>query len=410
MKLTPVHNNVAFDYVASAVGYMRMPSPLSYENQKVHEILDKLNGAHSHKFSVLYNSFVEPGYGKALQHYKEIDVYADSGGLQVVTTGAQITPDIKRKVYANQAEYSDFAMSFDELPLSFRGGKSSRLDVTNRWFDLNKFESCARLSGQNIREQIEFFLDKKTKAKPFLIVQGNCKSSYDDWLNICIEEIGEENLKHLGGYAYSSASFGFGLLEEIKKNFYVTQAPVHIPHYHILGVGSVSRLIATCSFVHSGLFHDMRISYDSTTHTSGVHMGRAYINGENVEYPKTASPEWKLMHDEIQEIFGVDIDFKEFYHGSSKSAKDYGDKAHRVYLMWLRLGMSIWHFTKDVETVLTDFDALLEKAGNVQKGAFKALKEVKTNDDFEHWLNQFGRFIETRQIGRGGESTLDSFF
>ena len=61
--------------------------------------------------SALYNAYVEPHLGEHhVEHHKDTfdGIYADSGGLQVITCGAQLTEELKTEVYKKQ-DMSDFA-------------------------------------------------------------------------------------------------------------------------------------------------------------------------------------------------------------------------------------------------------------------------------------------------------------
>lgn len=88
----------------------------------VNKWFTRVNGANNHSFGYLFNGYVEAGEGEILSKIispsSVSSVHADSGGLQVISRGFQITEEMKRSVYEVQAKYSNVAMSFDEIPVT----------------------------------------------------------------------------------------------------------------------------------------------------------------------------------------------------------------------------------------------------------------------------------------------------
>ncbi len=164
-----------FNYIMSGCGYCRISFAEAYEEP---ECLDYITGCFNslndgtHKFSLLYNAFTEKGFGEVFKHYKHslAEVMADSGGLQIITQGLKFTDELKRIIYLNQSNSSDTALSFDEIPLKITEEKSSRLDLASRFYDPSMLEPCARKTGQNVKEQIELFIDQKTESKHTLFI------------------------------------------------------------------------------------------------------------------------------------------------------------------------------------------------------------------------------------------------
>ena len=97
-----------FEYVGSGTSYFKLMYQESYrpENLDVFaRTYGALNGTHNHKVSLLYNAFTERRTGPRIkENYAKYlhSIHADSGGLQIITLGKQITPELKEEIYANQ--------------------------------------------------------------------------------------------------------------------------------------------------------------------------------------------------------------------------------------------------------------------------------------------------------------------
>ena len=69
--------------------------------------------------SILFNAFTEKNYLERILTSGKFGfdrVYADSGGLQMVTLGLTANHEAKQEVYAIQSQ-TDLAMCFDEIPI-----------------------------------------------------------------------------------------------------------------------------------------------------------------------------------------------------------------------------------------------------------------------------------------------------
>ena len=129
-----MHNKlgIELDYVSgSFYGYLRIGNAnkdLELENiNDAKDLLDytksKLKGYFN--FSTLFNAYQEEKGGQTLANNDGLGhkkIYSDSGGLQVLTAGKVIDDTIRDKVYEVQAKYSDYAMTFDEMPLMIADG------------------------------------------------------------------------------------------------------------------------------------------------------------------------------------------------------------------------------------------------------------------------------------------------
>ena len=210
------------EYVVSGTSYMRLSNPAICRDDTNTEIVNMLinklvQDQFSHKFSMLYNGHTESSFGERFKPYNPYQVHADSGGLQMITLGLDITEELKDKVYENQAQFADVGMCFDEIPVKVADGRSERNDTKGRSFDKDNFEDYARKTGQNIKRQLEVFDKYESSCKPFVILQGNDVDTYLQWYEYIMEEVPNEWHNRLGGVALGAAALGTGALEDIKR-------------------------------------------------------------------------------------------------------------------------------------------------------------------------------------------------
>ena len=117
-------------------------------------------------FSGLFNAYSESKNVERLKTIVNFNTtnglhqfqYADSGGLQIVNTGANIDDDLKKQIYTYQSNNSNFAFAFDEIP-AFRNKNKTRTYVSE-WV-----KPYAIKAGINLQEHIDIFKTLKTKTK-----------------------------------------------------------------------------------------------------------------------------------------------------------------------------------------------------------------------------------------------------
>lgn len=417
-------NNNQLVYIASGLGYTRLTlADLDDKPEKreiIQKIFSKLNGDTDHHFGYLFNAWTEAKFGPRLEEYRPYvsETHCDSGGLQVITRGMQITPALRTEIYNTQSKYCDLAMCFDEIPVTTVGIASGRNDVTNRFFNVDSFEECARTTGKNLFEQIKVFEANQSKAKPLLIVQGNCSETYQQWTKFVLDEIPPEYHSSIGGVAMGGAALGTGSLEDIIRAFMVTQLPFEVKHLHILGIGSAIRLTPFLVFMQNGLYKDMRISYDSTTHTSGMVFGRFYSESGWLKFPnKYEDPViHKQLYKEVVQQFDLGISYESFLdvlkNANGKYASETGNcKSDVVLIMTAFAAASIMNFMKHIDKLSQSRDNLLQYVGQYENPAiFNSLYNVKTLEDFRYWESFAGRRISSSRIAKQAPQTLDDFF
>lgn len=417
-------NGNSLEYIASGLGYTRLTlkdlDDKEDKRQLIKDILTRLNTETQHKFGYLFNAFTEQKFGERLTDYRPYvnSVHCDSGGLQVITRGMNITPDMKRQIYETQAKYCDLAMSFDEIPVTTTGAASGRNDTTNRFFNVAEFDDCAKRTGQNLFEQIQAFEAYKTTAKPLLIAQGNCLETYQKWVEHVLAEIPQEYHHQIGGVAMGAAALGTGSLEDITRAFTFAHLPIDVNHLHILGVGSAVRLVPTLIMIKNGVYKDLKVSYDSTTHTSGMVFGRYYDSNGWMTFPN--KHEDKIIHpilyEKIVKQFNLDLSYENMLQVLKNSNSSYAEKTGNcrsdvVLFMTAFAASAIMNFMKQIDTFTDSKQALLEFIGQYENRAiFETLYKVKSVEDFKYWERHVGKYVTSSRISKHQASTLDSFF
>lgn len=300
-----------YEYVFSAPAYLRlMPSTFEKNNEEEYAILaaavkegikqlrDDV-AKKNVKMSILFNAYTEAAFDEWLRKWDIFgfeSLYVDSGGLQVVTTGKQADETLKREVYTVQ-QNSDFAMCFDEIPCGNKmiekelNTKSNRSRTDNKLYFPDRAEACARKTARNIREQIETLADLGSNTKVMYIIQGNNSNDMVEWFRYGVQELDAWHWDHIGGVALADTCIGNGPQESvemlhayhrIRREFTNEYTKDHI---HLLGVGSVRRLLPIIQFEKGGFLpSNLRVSFDSTTFSMSYVMGRYHFEDERIDY------------------------------------------------------------------------------------------------------------------------------
>lgn len=420
---------MSYEYIASGTSFMFKNSLKDIaENKELVSLIQKFTDIvvslfDNHKFGVLFNGYTEKGFGGSVNKiFSPYTIQVDSGGLQMITLGRTITPELKREVYSTQATYGNVGMCFDEIPVRTNG--SRMVDTKQRYFDPSMFESCAKQTGENLTEQIIQFREQKTSCRPMMIIQGNGMDWYRKWADIVLKTIPIELHEDIKGVSVGSPSFGNGLLEDIEKVFTLSilDIPDHMKKYnHLLGFGSMNRLISVIEFKRSGLFgDDIVFSYDSTKHTSGVMRGQ-YQRGPKIvqmsRYKDNVFREaYELISKFSSEVLGYEFDEELFYQTiclpNGDWEKIHGSKSHKLlernihpFIFFI---YSVHEVMKYVKLMEEDEYFICQLRPNDHEFLFP-LKQVKTLDDFNYWKSHAGRKIDSRRIGCLS-SSLDDFF
>lgn len=416
--------NKKLTYISSGMSFTRIIFPEMKTDPEMiawgNSVFKTMQSNPNHDYGVLYNAWVEHRFGEVFkEHYKDNLAYiqADSGGLQIITQGKQITPELKKQIYLNQGTYSDMAMAFDEIPLAFNDSRSGRLDLSNRWFDKENFEEKARQTGRNIFEQLKTFEEIGSGTLPIFIVQGNCYDTYMTWTEQALSEIPKDYHNRIGGIAMGAAALGHGTLEDIQRAFIFTQLPIEQKnHMHLLAVGAVARMLPNMVFMQNGLYDGVHVTYDSTTHTSGVQMGNYYMNNGNYVFSrKFDRVKYGEIYRDVTSKFDIDVSLENFHEALNSKTMVYkerhGSRNGAIKSVMGACMSSITNFKNHIDECIDDKSKLLAFAEKYGKhGIFKTLYKVKTKDEFDYWLTHVGKYVTSKPVSSDKKQTLEEFF
>ena len=217
-----------------------------------------------------------------------------------------------------------------------------------------------------------------------------------EWAKYILEEIPTEKHNKLGGIAMGAAALGTGNLEDIQRAFIASQVPIRnengVLHIHILGVGALRRLLPYIIFLQNGLYKDVKISYDSTTHSRAVETGLYYMNGKTVKFNRQFSNYYQEMYKDVQKVVDLGVDVKEFHRIMNTNSTTWLEGNTNLN-NWIKIRtafilMSIHNFTKHVEKILNSPEELLKFAHKLKlEGEYRNLYDVKDLDGFNSWFN-----------------------
>ncbi len=428
-----------FEYVASGLAHTRITKKGLKElqainpNDPVIELINKMISSFNfdhHKISFLFNAYTELGIGetfsKIIAPTTLNNIYSDSGGLQMVTLGHGSTPELKDKIYNTQSRLSTIGMAFDEIPVETNGGKSERNDTNARFFNKKIVHEKATLTGKNLKRQIEIFSQNgNNSCKPMMIIQGNCYDTYQQWTDIVLKEVGHNNWKYIKGISSGAAALGQGTLEDFKRLFYMTHLELpndfKVNHYHLLGVGSPSRMLPVYSLLKNGsIAKDCLISYDSTTHTSGLSLGTYFYNNNLMNFNQYKD---KNFYDVFNDIntnnrnFGFpEIDEDMLFCRISQPAlwnDKYGhDTYSEFHTIFSYLLGSIYNFMKCIDQLKDDnvfFEDFCDRKGLLNPlNTYTSCRDLK---DFGQWEHLFSKVLRSKSVNSKEDvPSLDSLF
>lgn len=442
------------EYVVSGCGRMQLfhkdmlgnpqtfPTYQNLVKNIPHTVKTDLNGYSKHSepvLSMLFNAFTEknfvkdPAKGFQLYNWLESDsVYADSGGLQMVTAGKSVTPEMKADIYKTQC-VADYAMCFDVIPLtSYQTVKgivngvnktrtsNERSNVGNKIFEDHLFAESAQKTAENIKTQIDYFRKHNAKTKVVIIVQGNTPQDMKFFFDTIASNLTEEDYNHVSGIAIADTCMGNGELESIKMLHAAHLIskdchPAVSSHIHFLGIGSLPRLRPIIFLIRSGLLKSYkRISYDSTSHTSCFDMGLIKLDGtcrsygtkktmlaeevfDNVyTYFKDTFDQVVTYEDYRKVVFGLDEAGDLKFTSVRNNAKELGGGAHITGLLikTAHTYYQIQNFMKRAE------DIWGEQSDNSPIGH---LLNVHDEHDILQWYKNFSSHVMSHGIRRRSE-------
>lgn len=376
------------------------------------------------KTSILYNAYVEHKKGIGYNHYNNVgfdDLYADSGGLQVVTQGSELTEELKLKIYEQQKN-AKYAFCFDEIPVENKSGVTAlagggRANVSMKQFDYARFKDCAERTGYNINNQLNAF--NGTNTQGFYIVQGNTYKDMVDWVRWGAKNV--VNLDHLAGIAPADTCMGNGELESCDmimacRIIYNEFENIN-KRMHLLGVGAPNRMLPVIQLMKSGFLDNVNISFDSSSNAMAMMNGNFKNDGVSAKNPKDIEksienfiiyfkPMFTKYVGEFDNIELRDYIVSKLRFFTKIEDDAFNEKPHFVpitgsivplYCTWLNIG-----FFKQCKLMIED-EALSQTAIGL-------LSEVQTPEDYIHWRNQFKNHIKSVRMYRKREEDLSSLF
>lgn len=261
--------------------------------------------------SILYNAYTEVDIGELLNNNSKFGfdyVLADSGGLQVVTLGKEMNYELMQNVYSSQAK-SDFAMAFDEIPAR-NAMATGRANTNVRIYYPELANECAIKTAKNINEQAQYFKDNNSNASVMFITQGNNMDDVIEWFNTGFNII-DKTLwdERIAGMALAGSCIGNGEQETI-ENFlaYLKLVQQHGQDVmgniiHLLGYGSVARLVPCISLFLSDIMQDeLILSFDSSSLSMSLMMGK-FITADGKAISTNSETDARIAFTESVEFF-----------------------------------------------------------------------------------------------------------
>lgn len=422
-------NKMRLEYVASGCSFLRITYNDIYDHvDTVNGYFSEINENNGHYFSLLFNAYTESRFGECFEKFKPAiyKVHADSGGLQLVTRGTEAAIQTKRDIYKIQAKYAHIGMSFDEIPVILPKKKSKRGDLSGRFFDRDNLKSFAKMSGENLKDQIESFLDLKTECVPFMIIHGNDVDTAIEWTETLLDQIPEELRCHIGGIAMGGGSFGNGVKEALLRAFlagHILKERNDLPNkrIHFLGLGSLRNSFPFISMMNSGHYlPEWTISYDSTTHTSGHHLGN-YLNknGKLVLFGRDNTHVYQFIHDEICSNVKTYKDHNqsrdELYKLLNSPVRKYVDGGGKFEdILHANLGIatsSIINFTRKLNEYQGNFKTFLKDLVEPNNwNLYQQAAKINSMDSYLYFDRHLGKMLDSKQTPEKTTGSLDEFF
>jgi hypothetical protein len=248
---------------------------------------------------------------------------------------------------------------------------------------------------------------------------------YQRWAELALQQIPEELWDHISGVSSSSFALGNGLREDIERVFAFSQLPVPDKmkkHCHLLGFGSMHRLIPAVQFRRSGLYSkDVLFSYDSTKHTGGIARGQ-FQNGPSIAQLRRVKD--KMYYHavaELEKFFDEILKFKfneeHFYdtiiQPASYWTEKYGERQKIFERNLFRYGFLMFsvHTVMNMVKKMEKNETFLTKVRKKDSHLFLPLSKIKTLDEYNYWKNHVARHLTSKKVKSLDDRTsIESFF
>jgi hypothetical protein len=339
-KATKFISGIELEYVSgSFTGLIKIPNKnkeIEKENiadasKLITFIHKKLKGYFT--LSSLFNAYQEEKDGKLINdndRFNHTSLYADSGGLQVITAGKTINDEVKEKVYKTQAMYCDYAMTFDEMPVKIvkELATGSVAGADGQVFIDELISISAKKSAKHIQKQIDMFEELKTNTKIMPILHGYSGETFIEYAQTILNELHHIG-DHIQGVAIASlrghADNKVGMMkvfDYVPKVINSEKIPSEYKkHVHLLGVGAHQRLLPALMMVKKGILPIEKLSFDSTKIMKSYTYGKVFQSVEELINPKNFNPvlTLKKYDDKTQP------NIKQFYENVHNLFFDYDD-------------------------------------------------------------------------------------
>lgn len=360
--------------------------------------------------SRLYNGYMESSHGADLAvMYDDVyhNLYADSGGLQVITQGKQVTPEMKSKIYTSQ-DCADFSFCFDEIPVTVKCSLAGndRSNITNKLFVPENFVECAKKTAHNIVEQCQSL--KNSQA--FIIVQGNTVEDMILWVDT-IYPIVEPYLDKIAGFAPADTCMGNGYLESCDMVYAVSRILEKYPlvkrRVHFLGIGSASRIEPIVRLSTQGVLPaDCIVSIDSSS------MTMSFIMGKSVNSYKDNFREFVNFMTDFFKLEGLSIDNDLLYNAIHDNQRESSAVQNTVYTLgddYRVLAQLIVPMYCHWQVYLT-FKKMHKDMTSGKDKISRSLDLIDGIDGYMKWRSTFGHKVHSRRISRKSSVSLLDFF
>lgn len=427
-------NNIELDYVASGfAASFRLGTPFKDFEEEISKHLipasqylkDKLGG--HVQISGLFNAFTEEMFANRVDEsgHNFLDlfpdgIYADSGGLQVLTQGKKIDDTMKQKIYTTQSKYANYAMSFDEMPFKMSDGQKIYLP--------DRVAACGTKAGENLKEQIEFFENIKSKTKIFPIVQGLGLKDMSTYTMNMLNVLDKNQLKRLECIAVGGIQSEFELLERSINIYKIDGIPPKIRnHFHVLGVTGFRKLMPILIGARNGLLPGIKkLSFDSTTFTKSYLLGNIQPSLKEIKQGgikrSLGRVRDKFVDDYYQQMwdFWKDIpnniftDVEDMIEHSSFNSKGLTTAAQQYKELGLEHGVktivqkyvyvyyNTFKFMEILEAYLRNEIKLSDFMGNYkQLGLLQVLENIDNIEEFDKW------YIEVRNMTKVDKKSVE---
>lgn len=432
--------NTTLEYVFSAVdqGFYLKESPGVLEGTLAMTKIFK-DDVRSHckhynpEISLLYNAYTEKKLidkFKSLKNLETRAIYADSGGLQIVTRGKEITEKVKDQIYLDQA-YADYGMCFDVMPITKSNAtkkqtRNERSNMGSRIFHPSLHKEAGRLTGVNVKKQIASYRKIGAKTKAIIIVQGNTFEEMVMYYEQIAKQLKDEDYDHIGGMAISGACIGRGELEsiEILRAAHLISKKAHgniSKHFHLLGIGSIARMKSVIYLKRSGYLDSFdHISFDSTSHTSTMTYGLMKLNGGCKALGSHRGRKTEEQFSNIYDLFKPYIkkhatkdEYLDLILGKIDPSKPLGTADDWRHGSILKRSDSVLGKLSVNAYTLYQVNNFLKCLDDLWDDEFAgdpttALLRVKNDDDMQQWFGDYGRELSSNRISRAS-TTLEGF-